>query len=108
MEVKCCSLNIVILVCVYIYIYKKKYIYIYIKPLLAKLLKLFSNCFNNTVYHVTSITSQRCEICREQFEQYWDEEEEEWHLKNAIRMHEKVIQSCYMWHSFILKSKTKT
>lgn len=106
MEVKCCSLNIVILVCLYVCFYMCTHIYK--KLLLAKLLKLFSNCFNNTMYHVTSITSQRCEICREQFEQYWDEEEEEWHLKNAIRMHEKVIQSCYTWHSFILKSKTKT
>ncbi|NXC51197.1 PCF11 protein, partial [Penelope pileata] len=39
---------------------------------------------------------ERCEICREQFEQYWDEEEEEWHLKNAIRMDEKIYHpSCY-------------
>ncbi|XP_065586016.1 pre-mRNA cleavage complex 2 protein Pcf11 isoform X1 [Cyrtonyx montezumae] len=39
---------------------------------------------------------ERCEICREQFEQYWDEEEEEWHLKNAIRRHEKIYHpSCY-------------
>ncbi|KAM9204742.1 pre-mRNA cleavage complex 2 protein Pcf11-like [Mergus octosetaceus] len=34
---------------------------------------------------------ESCEICQEQFEQYWDEEEEEWHLKNAIRVDEKVI-----------------
>ncbi|XP_015265247.1 PREDICTED: pre-mRNA cleavage complex 2 protein Pcf11-like, partial [Gekko japonicus] len=37
-----------------------------------------------------------CEICQEQFEQYWDEEEEEWHLKNAIRVDEKIYHpSCY-------------
>lgn len=33
---------------------------------------------------------QLCEICQEQFEMYWEEEEEEWHLKNAIRVDEKV------------------
>ncbi|XP_074773851.1 pre-mRNA cleavage complex 2 protein Pcf11 isoform X5 [Athene noctua] len=39
---------------------------------------------------------ESCEICREQFEQYWDEEEEEWHLKNAIRVDEKIYHpSCY-------------
>ncbi|XP_075707509.1 pre-mRNA cleavage complex 2 protein Pcf11 isoform X2 [Rhinoderma darwinii] len=37
-----------------------------------------------------------CDICKEQFEQYWDEEEEEWHLKNAIRVSEKIFHpSCY-------------
>lgn len=33
---------------------------------------------------------QRCEICREEFEQFWDEEEEEWKLKNAIRVNDMV------------------
>lgn len=42
---------------------------------------------------LTPIIFQSCEICQEQFEQYWDEEEEEWHLKNAIRVDEKVIWS---------------
>ncbi|KAM9321154.1 pre-mRNA cleavage complex 2 protein Pcf11 [Gastrophryne carolinensis] len=37
-----------------------------------------------------------CEICQEQFEQYWDEEEEEWHLKNAMRVNDKIYHpSCY-------------
>ncbi|KAM3934511.1 pre-mRNA cleavage complex 2 protein Pcf11 isoform 2-T2 [Leptodactylus fuscus] len=37
-----------------------------------------------------------CDICKEQFEQYWDEEEEEWHLKNAMRVNEKIFHpSCY-------------
>ncbi|XP_063287364.1 pre-mRNA cleavage complex 2 protein Pcf11 [Pelobates fuscus] len=37
-----------------------------------------------------------CEICEEQFEQYWDEEEEEWHLKNAMRVNDKIYHpSCY-------------
>ncbi|XP_031537265.1 pre-mRNA cleavage complex 2 protein Pcf11 isoform X4 [Vicugna pacos] len=39
---------------------------------------------------------ESCEICQEQFEQYWDEEEEEWHLKNAIRVDGKIYHpSCY-------------
>ncbi|XP_029458082.1 pre-mRNA cleavage complex 2 protein Pcf11 [Rhinatrema bivittatum] len=39
---------------------------------------------------------ESCDICQEQFEQYWDEEEEEWHLKNAIRVDEKIYHpSCY-------------
>uniref|UniRef100_G1PRY9 Pre-mRNA cleavage complex 2 protein Pcf11 n=1 Tax=Myotis lucifugus TaxID=59463 RepID=G1PRY9_MYOLU len=39
---------------------------------------------------------ESCKICQEQFEQYWDEEEEEWHLKNAIRVDGKIYHpSCY-------------
>ncbi|XP_052616791.1 pre-mRNA cleavage complex 2 protein Pcf11-like [Peromyscus californicus insignis] len=39
---------------------------------------------------------ESCEICQEQFEQYWDEEEEEWHLKNAIGVDGKIYHpSCY-------------
>ncbi|XP_006763804.2 PREDICTED: pre-mRNA cleavage complex 2 protein Pcf11 isoform X1 [Myotis davidii] len=39
---------------------------------------------------------ESCEICQEQFEQIWDEEEEEWHLKNAIRVDGKIYHpSCY-------------
>lgn len=37
-----------------------------------------------------SVCPQSCEICQEQFEMYWEEDEEEWHLKNAIRVDEKV------------------
>lgn len=33
---------------------------------------------------------QLCEICQEQFETYWVEEEEDWFLKNAIRVDDKV------------------
>lgn len=34
---------------------------------------------------------QLCEICQEQFETYWVEEEEDWFLKNAIRVDDKVL-----------------
>lgn len=40
--------------------------------------------------NVFSFCFQSCEICQEQFEMYWEEDEEEWHLKNAIRVDEKV------------------
>lgn len=36
------------------------------------------------------IPLQSCEICQEQFETYWVEEEEDWFLKNAIRVDDKV------------------
>uniref|UniRef100_H3CEL4 PCF11 cleavage and polyadenylation factor subunit n=1 Tax=Tetraodon nigroviridis TaxID=99883 RepID=H3CEL4_TETNG len=37
-----------------------------------------------------------CEICQEQFETYWVEEEEDWFLKNAIRVDDKIFHpSCY-------------
>ncbi|XP_078475121.1 LOW QUALITY PROTEIN: pre-mRNA cleavage complex 2 protein Pcf11 [Lampetra planeri] len=40
-----------------------------------------------------------CEICREQFEQYWDEDEEEWHLKNAVRVDSRTFHpTCYEDH----------
>ncbi|XP_069060044.1 pre-mRNA cleavage complex 2 protein Pcf11 [Pleurodeles waltl] len=43
-----------------------------------------------------SAVVESCDICQEQFEQYWDEEEEEWHLKNAIRVDEQIYHpSCY-------------
>ncbi|KAL4658619.1 pre-mRNA cleavage complex 2 protein Pcf11 [Arapaima gigas] len=42
------------------------------------------------------VVGESCEICQEQFEMYWEEEEEEWHLKNAIRVDEKTYHpSCY-------------
>ncbi|MBN3313896.1 PCF11 protein, partial [Atractosteus spatula] len=42
------------------------------------------------------VVHESCEICQEQFEMYWEEEEEEWHLKNAIRVEGKTYHpSCY-------------
>lgn len=47
---------------------------------------------------------------------YWEEEEEEWHLKNAIRVDEKVRNEVtkkelkftfYQWCLFILTGNTK-
>ena len=36
------------------------------------------------------IVFQLCAICGDPFEQYWDEEAEEWHLRNAISVAGKV------------------
>ncbi|XP_053703647.1 pre-mRNA cleavage complex 2 protein Pcf11 [Synchiropus splendidus] len=37
-----------------------------------------------------------CEICQEQFETYWVEEEEDWFLRNAVRVDDKNFHpSCY-------------
>lgn len=33
---------------------------------------------------------QSCEICQEPFETYWVEEEEDWFLKDAVRVDDKV------------------
>lgn len=42
------------------------------------------------VLKVVFLLLQSCEICQEQFETYWVEEEEDWFLKNAIRVDDKV------------------
>ena len=31
-----------------------------------------------------------CDICGDTFEQFWDEEEEAWHLKDAVRVSGEV------------------
>lgn len=37
-----------------------------------------------------------CEICRDKFEQFYNEEREEWHLRQAIRVDEKLYHPiCY-------------
>ena len=37
-----------------------------------------------------SLRLQICDICRESFEQFWDEDHEAWHLKDAVRVNQKV------------------
>ncbi|KAM6986999.1 pre-mRNA cleavage complex 2 protein Pcf11 [Aplochiton taeniatus] len=39
-----------------------------------------------SVKAAADVVDESCEICQEPFENYWEEEEEEWHLKNAIRV----------------------
>ncbi|XP_060530658.1 uncharacterized protein LOC132704583 [Cylas formicarius] len=43
-----------------------------------------------------SSTNERCEVCRDIFEQFFNEEKEEWHLRNAIKMDNKTYHPvCY-------------
>jgi hypothetical protein len=36
--------------------------------------------------------TQHCMICREKFETFWDEDLEDWMLRNAIRVNDKVVK----------------
>uniref|UniRef100_A0A8C4NF08 Pre-mRNA cleavage complex 2 protein Pcf11 n=1 Tax=Eptatretus burgeri TaxID=7764 RepID=A0A8C4NF08_EPTBU len=48
-----------------------------------------------------------CDICQEAFQQYWDEDEEEWHLKNAVRVDNKVwLGSPYTLTCFDITSQS--
>ncbi|XP_028136602.1 pre-mRNA cleavage complex 2 protein Pcf11 isoform X2 [Diabrotica virgifera virgifera] len=41
-------------------------------------------------------TDECCMVCREKFDQFFNEEKEEWHLRNAIRMENKTYHPvCY-------------
>lgn len=41
-------------------------------------------------------TDECCEVCRDKFDQFFNEEKEEWHLKNALRIEEKTYHPvCY-------------
>lgn len=43
---------------------------------------------------------QLCNICHEVFEHYWDEELEEWHLREAIKVNNKTYHPiCYEDHT---------
>ncbi|XP_041949757.1 pre-mRNA cleavage complex 2 protein Pcf11 isoform X2 [Alosa sapidissima] len=49
-----------------------------------------------SVKAAADVVDETCEICQEQFETYWEEDEEEWHLKDAIRVDDKTYHpSCY-------------
>jgi hypothetical protein len=46
--------------------------------------------------------NRECRICKERFEVIWDEDEEEWIMKNAIKIGEKVYhEACYNESSFV-------
>ncbi|XP_064636010.1 uncharacterized protein LOC135493085 [Lineus longissimus] len=50
-----------------------------------------------------------CEICADPFEQFWDEESEEWHLKDAIRVEGKTYHPvCYEDAKLTLLTSTAT
>ena len=41
-------------------------------------------------YFILFLSAQVCDICGDPFEQFWEEDEEEWHLRNAVRVEGKV------------------
>lgn len=44
----------------------------------------------------SDITDSRCEVCQDVFDQFFNEEKEEWHLRNAIRIDGKTYHPvCY-------------
>ena len=52
------------------------------------MLYCFSCCVRELVDSLPSL--QVCAICGDPFEQFWDEEQEAWHLKDAIRVNGEV------------------
>lgn len=37
-----------------------------------------------------------CEMCKDKFEQFYNEEKEEWHLRRAIKVEDKIYHPiCY-------------
>ncbi|TRZ03289.1 hypothetical protein DNTS_006717 [Danionella cerebrum] len=55
-----------------------------------------------SVKAAADVVHELCEICQEQFEMYWEEEEEEWHLKNAIRTyHPSCFEDYQKTSSFV-------
>ncbi|CAL8265594.1 unnamed protein product [Merluccius merluccius] len=49
-----------------------------------------------SVRATADVVGESCEICQESFEMYWEEEEEEWHLRDALRVEGKTYHpSCF-------------
>lgn len=53
------------------------------------------NRYNDIVIIINTLYFQVCVICGDPFEQFWDEEAEEWHLRDAIRSEKKVCTYVY-------------
>ncbi|KAL1489883.1 hypothetical protein ABEB36_013810 [Hypothenemus hampei] len=54
-------------------------------------------------------TDERCFVCRDVFEQFFNEEKEEWHLKNAIKVDEETYHPvCYQDHQSSLLNESQT
>ena len=52
------------------------------------------------IYLYVYLLFQLCAICHEPFEQFWDEELEEWHLRDAIRVNDQTYHPiCYEDHT---------
>ncbi len=53
-----------------------------------------------STFDVVLFALQVCDICGETFEQFWDEDAEEWHLKDALRVNNKVRYAWLCWEEF--------
>lgn len=50
----------------------------------------------------SAVDDPRCEVCQDKFEQFFNEEKEEWHLRMAIRVDDKTYHPlCYEDHQVI-------
>lgn len=61
--------------------------------------------FNKTIQTIQncialpSESKRSCDMCSDPFEIYFDQDEEEWHIRNAIRIRENVYHiDCYTDH----------
>ena len=55
---------------------------------------------SKNIYLFVYLLFQLCAICHEPFEQFWDEELEEWHLRDAIRVNDQTYHPiCYEDHT---------
>ncbi|XP_048526467.1 pre-mRNA cleavage complex 2 protein Pcf11 isoform X1 [Dendroctonus ponderosae] len=54
-------------------------------------------------------TDERCYVCRDVFEQFFNEEKEEWHLRNSVRIDEKTYHPiCYEDHQKSSMDQSRT
>ena len=61
------------------------------------------------IYLFVYLLFQLCAICHEPFEQFWDEELEEWHLRDAIRVNDQTYHPiCYEDHTDVSRHTIRT
>ncbi|XP_054736498.1 uncharacterized protein LOC129243479 isoform X1 [Anastrepha obliqua] len=57
---------------------------------------------------LTEDVDRACDMCQEKFEQFYNEETEEWHLRNAIRVEDKIYHPlCYEDYKAALNAKNE-
>ncbi|CAG9762223.1 unnamed protein product [Ceutorhynchus assimilis] len=61
-----------------------------------------------TVQADPATTDERCHVCRDTFEQFFNEEKEEWHLRNAIKIDDKTYHPvCYEDYNQTILNESK-
>ena len=79
------------------------YFYSYLSPSLPLSLSLPPSLSPSlSLSHPPSLSlslsfSKVCGVCHEQLEQFWEEEEEEWHFKDALRTGDGVLYHSYCY-----------